>query len=314
MLSLRNILLLVVALVFAAGTSLYVKSWLEAERTAMAQNRKTEIQIVTTAAAEVLVAGTDMPAGTFLRPGNLEWHAWPEDGVHKSFIVKPTDGERGKDDVDPRKALEGAVVRVALRAGEPVTKVRVVHPGERGFLAAVLEPGFRAVTVPVDATTGIAGFVFPGDWVDVLMTMKMRDEREGARQQRYFAQTVLKKVRILAVDQIVDKEKGAAVVAKTATLEVTPKEAERVAIALEMGRITLSLNSLGQAQSELVHQERLIGGEELFDPKLVRNEGRSYTLDDDVYNMAGDARLFPRSSNDRKVNVMRGSDSNVLSF
>lgn len=314
MLSLRNVLLMVVALVFAAGTALYVKSWLETERTAMAQNRKSEIQIVATAAAEVLVAGADMPAGTFLRPGNLEWHAWPEDGVYKSYIVKPTGDDLAKDYVDPRKALEGAVVRVALRAGEPVTKVRVVHPGERGFLAAVLEPGFRAVTVPVDATTGIAGFVFPGDWVDVLMTMKLRDEREGARQQRFFAQTVLKKVRILAVDQIVDKEKGAAVVAKTATLEVTPKEAERIAIALEMGRITLSLNSLSQAQSELVHQERLLGGVEEFDPKLVRNEGRSYTLDDDVYNMAGDARLFPRSSDNRKVNVMRGSDSSVLSF
>jgi len=314
MFSLRNILLLCVALVFASGTAIYVKSWMENERTRLAADRKMEIQVVKTAAAEVLVARVDLKPGTFLKPENLEWQAWPEDGVHKTHIVRKRAEDRDGGEKDPIRELQGAVVRVGLRAGEPVTKVRVVHPGERGFLAAVLEPGFRAVSLPVDATTGIAGFIFPGDWVDILMTMKIRDERKEAKQQRYFSQTVLRRVRVLAIDQHVDKEDGSAAIAKTATVEVTPKEAERVTIALEMGRLTLSLNSLSQAESETVHKERLLGGEKPFDPKMVRNEGRSYTLDSDVYNMWGDPRLFPGSGAGREVNVLRGSDAQVQNF
>lgn len=314
MFTLRNILLLVVALGFASGTAIYVKSWMENERSRLADDRKTEIQVIKTAAAEVLVAKMDMKPGTFLKPENLEWQAWPEDGVHKAHIVRKGNDTGRDDTTDPIRELQGAVVRVQLRAGEPVTRVRVVHPGERGFLAAVLEPGFRAVSLPVDATTGIAGFIFPGDWVDVLMTMKVRDERSEAKQQRYFSQTVLRRVRILAIDQHVDKEDGSAAIAKTATLEVTPKEAERVAISLEMGRLSLSLNSLSQAESETVHVERLLGGAKPFDPEMVRNAGRSYTLDTDVYNMWGDPRLFPNRGNTREVHVLRGSDAQIQSF
>lgn len=314
MLSLRNILLLVLALVFATGTALYVKSWLENERALIAANQKTEVQIVQQAAVEVLVSKADVPAGAFIKPELVRWQAWPEDGVHDSHIVRIKPQDRDKDYVDPVKKLDGAVARVALKAGEPLTGARVVHPGERGFLAAVLEPGYRAVSVPVDATTGIAGFVFPGDWVDILMTMKMRDERENAKQQRFFSQTVLTRIRVLAIDQHVDKEDGAAAVAKTATIEVTPKEAERITIALEMGRLSMSLNSLSPAESEEAHRERLIGGEKPFDPKLVRNEGRSYTLDADVYHMWGDPRLFPKSSSSREVNVVRGSEAAVQTF
>lgn len=262
----------------------------------------------------MLVSKTDVPAGAFIKPELVTWQAWPEDGVHDSHIVKIAPEDRDEDYVDPVKKLDGAVARVALKAGEPLTSVRVVHPGERGFLAAVLEPGYRAVSVPVDATTGIAGFVFPGDWVDILMTMKLRDERDNAKQQRFFSQTVLSRIRVLAIDQHVDKEDGAAAVAKTATVEVTPKEAERITIALEMGRLSMSLNSLSPAETEEAHRERLIGGEKPFDPKLVRNEGRSYTLDADVYHMWGDPRLFPKSSNSREVNVVRGSDAAVQTF
>ena len=314
MLSLRNILLLAVALVFAAGTALYVKSWLESERSRISADRQTEVQIVKTAAVEVLVAKTDLNPGAFLKPENLEWQPWPEDGIHKTHIVRNPEIQNDKSNVDPIRELQGAVVRVQISAGEPITNARVVHPGERGFLAAVLEPGFRAVSLPVDATTGIAGFIFPGDWVDILMTMKIRDERNGAHQQRYFSQTVLQRVRVLAIDQHVDQKDGTAVVAKTATLEVTPKEAERVTIALEMGRLSLSLNSLSKAESEKAINDRLIGGETTFDPLMVRNGKRTYTLDTEVYNMWGDPRLFPQRGANRQVNVLRGSEAKVQTF
>ncbi len=313
MLSLRNILLLSVALLFAAGTSLYVKSWLESERARMAATQKTDIQIVKTAAVEVLVARTDLKPGAFLKAENIEWQAWPEDGVHKTHISRRPD-TGNKDAVDPVKELQGAVVRMPITAGEPITKARVVQPGDRGFLAAVLEPGFRAVSLPVDATTGISGFIFPGDWVDILMTMKVRDEREGSHPQRFFSQTVLERVRVLAIDQHVDQKDGKAVVAKTATLEVTPKEAERVSVLLEMGRLSLSLNSLSPSEAEKAINDRLIGGDKAFDPRMVRNDQRSYTLDSDVYNMWGDPRLFPKSNSAHQVNVLRGSDAKVQTF
>lgn len=314
MLSLRNILMLVVAIVVASGTAIYVKSWLEAERSAIAASKQQPVQVVETAAVEVLVVKADMPAGTFIKPEHLEWRAWPEEGVIETHIKREPGDRPAEDATDPIEKLSGAVVRQGMLAGEPVTNARVVHPGERGFLAAVLEPGFRAVSVPVDATSGIAGFIFPGDWVDIVLTMKIRGSGEGIDQQRFIAQTVLERIRVLAIDQAVDKEDGEAVVAKTATIEVTPKEAERVAIALEMGRMSMSLNSLSDAETDTVHEERLLGASKaVVGPDTVRNEAKSYTLDRDVYHMLNDARLFPRQGGP-SVNVLRGSDAQVQSY
>ncbi len=315
MFTIRNIILLLTAVLLASGTAIFVKSWLEAERDALAE-RPQNVQVIETPAVEVLVAAKDLTAGAFLKPEVVDWQPWPEDGVHENHIVRRPDEDDGKE-LDPVVSLEGAVVRSNLKSGEPVTKARIVHPGERGFLAAVLEPGFRAISVPVDATSGIAGFIFPGDWVDVMMTMQLRDEREGARQQRYFAQTVLERIRVLAVDQAVDLEDGEPSVAKTATIEVTPKEAERIAVSLEMGRLALSLNSLSSLEGEEAQKARLVseaidGGSR--DPLKVRNTQRSYTLDSDVYHMLGDARMFPQQSRTRRVNVVRGSEADVQTF
>lgn len=314
MLSLRNILMLVVALVVASGTALYVKSWLEAERSAIAASKPQTVQVVETAAVEVLVVKSDLAAGSFIQPEHLEWRPWPEDGVIDTHIRREPGEAADAERPDPIEELAGAVVRQNMQAGEPVTHARVVHPGDRGFLAAVLEPGFRAVSVPVDATTGIAGFVFPGDWVDIVLTMKIRGNGEGIDQQRYIAQTVLERIRVLAIDQAVDKEDGEAAIAKTTTIEVTPKEAERIAIALEMGRLSMSLNSLSQAETDSAHQERLIGASKPIGPETVRNEARSYTLDRDVYHMLDDARLFPRRGGGPSVNVLRGSDAKVQTY
>jgi len=298
--SLRNILFLALAVVVAAGTAVYVKTWIGAER-ARAEAKRPGAAAAKLAVTMVLVAKKTLVAGSFVKPDLLEWKPWPEDGIIEGYMVKQpgaadTDGEAE----DPRQAFEGAVVRTELAAGQPVTEDRVVHPGERGFLAAVLEPGLRAVSVPVNATTGISGFIFPGDWVDVLLTMRVKSDENGKAKTRYFSQTLLAGIRVLAIDQSTENVDGKAAPAKTATIQVTPKQAEEIAIALTMGDLSLSLRSLARDEEA---------------PAPVKPVRGSYTLDMDVYNMLGDKRLFGGAkAAGQQVYVLRGADAETAKF
>ncbi|MDX9861526.1 MAG: Flp pilus assembly protein CpaB [Rhodospirillales bacterium] len=299
--SMRTVLLILLAVVTAAFTAFYARNWLQAERAAILASASQPQAVAAAPAVSVLVAGKALPAGSFLKAEHLKWQAWPEDGLIDSYAVK---GRRDE------QAFVGAVVRSAIAAGEPLTDARVVHPGDRGFLAAVLEPGKRAVSVPVNATTGIAGFIFPGDWVDVILTVRFRnDGEEGKGQTRYFSETLLTDVRVLGVDQAVENTKGEPVVAKTATLEVDPKQAEKIAIGLEMGSLSLSLHSLAREQDPFSQIARAIGA----DP-VEPTSARSYTMDHDVYYMR-DAMPAPRQGKTRaKVNVLRGSEAEAAAF
>jgi pilus assembly protein CpaB len=288
----------------AAGlTAFYARGWIAAERAAILASIPEKGP--ETLATFVLVAKEDLPAGTFVKPTAMTWQAWPEDGVTEDYMVQ------GKREM---AELEGAVVRHLITAGQPITESRVVHPGDRGFLAAVLNPGMRGVSVPVNATSGIAGFVFPGDWVDLLLTIRMnvKEEDTGNNETRYFSETLLTDVRVLAVDQNIENEKGEVNVAKTATLEVTPKQAEMIAIGLEMGSLSLSLHSLAREQDRFARLARDIGA----DPGETTNE-RSYTTDIDVYYMLGDPDgLVRRNGKSKKntVNVLHGEKADTAKF
>ena len=134
----------------------------------------------------------------------LRSNAFPDEAVPETYILR--EGfEEG--------SLDGAVVRQPLAAGEPITQPKIVRPGDRGFLAAVLKPGMRAVSVPINATTGISGFVFPGDAVDLLLTVELD---LGGRERRA-TQTILSDIRVLAVDQRTNDQEGEPELAKTAT-------------------------------------------------------------------------------------------------
>ena len=134
--------------------------------------------------------------------------------------------------------------------GEPITKAKIVSPGSRGFLAAVLAPGMRAVSVPVTATSGISGFVFPGDQVDILITHPLPASANGNDTAHKASETVLHDVRVIAVGQKLDTKGNEPLVAQTATFEVTPKQSEMIAVATEMGKLSLSLRSLAAASNE----------------------------------------------------------------
>ena len=236
----KTIVIAIVALVVAGATGLLIQSWMTAQRDAMLRSMPKKAK--DTGVPKVMVARKTLPAGTFLKPEHLEWRAWPKAGIAKSYMVK------GKRTV---KELVGAVVRRGISAGDPITAGRIVRPGSRGFMAAVLTPGMRAVSVPINATTGIAGFVFPGDRIDLILTHKLRSGKGKKRKSSQVSETVLTGVRVLGVDQRSNdqKRKGKIKVPKTATIEVTPKQAEMVAVAKELGKLSLSLRSLAIEQA-----------------------------------------------------------------
>jgi pilus assembly protein CpaB len=190
----------------------------------------------------VLVAHSAVPRGQILKPADLEWQVWHDGGINHAYIQKGT------------KTIEdfaGWVARDPFAPGDPITEGKIVQPGKSGFLAAALQPGMRAVSVPVTVTSGISGFVFPGDQVDILITHPLQASGgKGEGVQHQASETVLHDVRVLAVDQKLDSKGGEAIVAHTATLEVTPKQSEVIAVASEMGKLSLSLRSLTTPHSE----------------------------------------------------------------
>ena len=238
---LRRIIVLLIALVAAGGSAMYARSWIEGQQATIqavaAPAPKEEIH-------EVLVADADLPAGTFVKPQHLRWQRWPTDDVPESYVLK---GVRSDDE------MIGAVVRRRIAIGEPLTDGAVVKPGERGFLAAVLEPGMRAVSVPVTPASANSGLIFPGDRVDLILTQSLvENESEGSI--RRVSETVLSDIRIIAMGTATsdDPEEGKAnEKAKTATLEVTPAQAEKVALLTELGKLSMSLRSLAAADARV---------------------------------------------------------------
>ena len=182
-------------------------------------------------------------------------------------------------------------------AGEPVTLRKLVGPGERGFLAAALAPGMRAVTVPVNQTTGIAGFIFPGDRVDMLLTHLVVDARGSERQA---SETVLYNVRVLAVDRDTNNIENAPKVASTVTLEVTPKIAEVISVLRKLGDLSLSLRSLAGSE---VDEEGPRVNQQFFAARP------SYTWDADV------SALLPAvSARGNTLKVSRGAETQSVSI
>lgn len=294
--NIRSLLFLGVALLIAVGTALGARSWVNAERAAAIASLPKPSQ---KQGALVLVAKDELAPGTFVKADHLTWQPWPKEGVQTAYVVK---GAKGKS-----ADFTGAVVRSRLLAGQPVTRQTVVQPGDRGFMAAVLTPGKRAVSVPVNATSGIAGFVFPGDKVDVILTLRLPG---SGKVKRLASQTLLRDVRVLAMDQVVENADGKATVAKTATLEVSTKQVEHVALALQMGSLSLSLRSLARDGEEEASPTQAAPESLLRFAAGAPQADESYTLDRDLLFM----RKKAASGTSRKVTILRGSKAETAKF
>jgi pilus assembly protein CpaB len=274
----RRIIVLLIALVAAGGTAMFARSWVAGQ-----QANVTVVQAPAPQAEhhEVLVADADLPAGTFIKPRHLRWQRWPTDDVPDTYVLK---GPRSDQE------MIGAVVRSRIAAGEPVTDGAVVKPGDRGFLAAVLSPGMRAVSVPINAISSHSGLIFPGDHVDLILTQSLVGSDEGAI--RRVSETVLSDIRIIAMgsDTRDDPAEGQSNErAKTATFEVTPRQAEQVTLLIELGKLSLSLRSLGTPGSEEI--------------AALSEDGAGLTWDRDVSRVLRSGRISTR------LLVLRGADS-----
>src|SRR4029079_8143440 len=195
---------------------------------------------------QVMGAKKALPAGTIIDLEALTWQPWPKELMQSAYYTE------GKPDADGQKML-GTVVRYPITAGQPVTRGALVGPKDRGFLAAALGPGMRAITVPVNASTGVAGFVFPGDHVDMVLTQTVQGGGDGPPLK--VSETIVRNLRVLATDQRIDSKgddgKTEVKTFSNVTLEVTPRIAEKISVAQSLGTLSLSLRSIADNTSEL---------------------------------------------------------------
>ncbi len=237
----KKVALLIGALVIAVVTAVMAKNMFTG-----AGAEQASAAPVVPMGPKVLVARKALPVGTIIDAESLAFQAWPKELVQNAYYTE------GSPDADMTKLL-GTVVRNPVTAGQPLTHGALVGPKDRGFLAAALGPGMRAVTVPVSATSGVAGFVFPGDRVDMVLTQDVVGGGDGPPLK--VSETIVRNLRVLATDQRIDSkdEEGNTQVKTfaTVTFEATPRIAEKIAVAQSMGTLSLALRSIADNASEL---------------------------------------------------------------
>jgi pilus assembly protein CpaB len=250
----KKLVLLVGALIVAAVTAVMAKNMFSGASAPQAVATP-----VVPAGPEVLVATRSLPVGTIIDAEALRFQKWPEGLVQPAYYLK------GKPGANPAELI-GTVVRSEVTAGQPLTQGALIKPGDRGFLAAALGPGMRAVTVPVSVTSGVAGFIFPGDRVDIVLSQSVDGGGDGPPLR--VSETIIRNARVLATDQRMDVkgEDGKPVMqnVSTVTLEATPKIAEKIAVAQTIGMLSLSLRSIADNNAEL---ERAIASGEVTVPE-----------------------------------------------
>lgn len=194
---------------------------------------------------DVLVAKSDIPMGMAISPGEVQWQAWPMSAASGNFIRK-------KDRPDAIETLAGNIARAPFVTGEPIREAKLVNAKGSGFMAAILPSGMRAVSTQISPETGAGGFILPNDHVDVILTRRDKDADKtgagGGGGDTHSSEIILNNIRILAIDQAIEEKGGQkVVVGKTATLELTPTQAETLALSQQLGTLSLALRSITDA-------------------------------------------------------------------
>jgi len=237
-----------------------------------------QVQVV---GPSVLVAANAIPVGEKIAPENLAWRNFPEDGVAADMITKESQPKALEE-------LTGAFARRDIPAGSPIFPKQVVKPGDSHFMAAILAPGARAASLPIAEENAAGGFILPNDRVDVILTKEQEVSAISAtgaseRKQQVTSSTVLRNIRVVAVDQeYKDVKEGEALKGATATLELWPNQVERLEKAKKEGTLALSLRSVGNdaagaAAGSGPGSYASLDDEAAGDPMSVRFHGYSFS-------------------------------------
>ena len=249
----KKVALLIGALVIAVVTAVMAKSMFTG-----AGAEQANAAPVVPMGPKVMVARKALAVGTIIDAESLTFQAWPKELIQNAYYTE------GSPDADMSKLL-GTVVRNPVTAGQPLTRGALVGPNDRGFLAAALGPGMRAVTVPVSVTSGVGGFIFPGDRVDMVLTQEVVGGGDGPPLK--VSETIVRNLRVLATDQRIDSKnaegKTEVKTFSTVTVEATPRISEKIAVAQSMGQLSLSLRSIADNAAEL---ERAVASGEVKVP------------------------------------------------
>lgn len=323
--NIRNILMLVLALSSAGATGYAVLDFMEQQRFKSEANLSSGsvVEIQEKASLVALIASSDLRPGQFVRPEDLEWQPWPETANHERFVtLSDEDAQNDALADEARDSFKGGVMRNPMLKGQPIQKGQVVFPGDRGFLAAVLKPGMQAVSVSIAKEAGVSGLVFPGDRVDVVVALRLKGHDVlGDATTRFVSTTMLEDVRVLAIDQTLSVDDGEdSIPGKTATLEVSSKQARKVSVAREMGKISLALRSLAIEDSQLalfetedldpIQPSKASFVERIEEKKStkIRKIERDFTLDTEIFTINGqDMSLLTGRSESSGVVVLRGN-------
>lgn len=229
----RLVILLVIGVIAVFGV-IAIRGWLADKPPPETAEAPKDIRII--------ITKRDIPVGTMVQPlSDLDWRVMPPEEIREDHL---------RDDAVQMENFSGAITRRPLRAGEPVTQSALTRAGAGSFMSAVLEPGMRAVTISVTPTSGNAGFLSPGDRVDLIVTHRVRSAAGTNPEGSVISETFVRDVRVVAVDQMLDNPENTAILAKTVTVEVTPRQAEQVAVAADLGKISFVLRSMAAAPKE----------------------------------------------------------------
>jgi pilus assembly protein CpaB len=227
----QRLIVLGFALVAAGGAAFLVRGMLGGGTPVV----QAKVAAPTIRMSEVLVASANLSPGQALSADQVRWEKWPSSTIDPSFIIH-------EPSVSEEQVVKGTVVRAMILPGQPITQNAIVHGDASGFMAATLNEGMRAVSIAISTDSGAGGFILPNDRVDVILTRK-----PDGNSTRGSAKTILSNLRVLAVDQTYRQEKDArTVVGKTATVEVSPEQAEVLSGAVISGSLSLALRPLSE--------------------------------------------------------------------
>lgn len=294
----RQIIFLVLAAIVGIGMVLMARNLLSAPE-------PTTQKVVESSSVKALVAKNNVPGGSFLQQKDFEWRSWPSDSPTDGLFISNSSSD---------KDYVGGVLREGVKAGEPLLRGRVTMPNEGGFLSAVLKQGMRAMTIKVTPTSGVAGLIFPNDRVDVILAHKLDRPNDPGENSRRVSETVLQNVRVLALDQKTNDQDKKPKVAELATLEVSMKQAEKLALVAQMGTLSLVLRSVASditvepdAMQTAIDSLPAVAAQGALPTDDTTLSSTDATWDSDV------STAVPPPSNrygsDRKVNIMRGGES-----